>query len=155
MRQTPSLRSRVPRVVFRAHSWRNDHIWVCYKNGRNLSSAPARYVGVKGQGPTPPNVYRLVPRDRLFHGVRAIRLVPVDEDKMFGRAGILAPPYMLGPKGESNGCVAVRDYPVFLNAFLRGEVDRLVVINHFEGEPTADAGLEWLPSFIRKFLTPS
>jgi hypothetical protein len=28
------------RVVFRAHSWRNDHIWVCYKNGRNLSCAP-------------------------------------------------------------------------------------------------------------------
>jgi type VI secretion system (T6SS) effector TldE1-like protein len=114
-----------------------------------------RYVGVKGQGPTPPNVYRLLLRDRLFHGVRAIRLVPVDEEKMFGRAGILAHPYMLGPKGESNGCVSVRDYPVFLNAFLRGEVDRLVVINHFEGEPTANAGLEWLSSFIRKFFTPS
>jgi hypothetical protein len=114
-----------------------------------------RYVGEKGRGPTPPNVYRLVLREQLFHGVRAIRLVPVDERKMFGRAGMLAHSYMLGPDGRSNGCVSFQDYPAFLNAFLRGEVDRLAVVDHLEGEPTANAGLGWLPDFIRKFLTPS
>src|SRR5436190_12970779 len=114
-----------------------------------------RYVGVKGRGPTPPNVYRLVLREQLFHGVRAIRLVPVDESKMRGRAGMLAHPYMLGPNGQSNGCVSFRDYPAFLNAFLRGEVDSLVVVDRREAEPSSSAGLRWLPDFIRKLFTPS
>jgi len=34
---------------------------------------------------------------------------------------------MLGPRGDSNGCVSFRDYDAFLNAFLRGEITRLVV----------------------------
>jgi hypothetical protein len=89
-----------------------------------------RYVDVKGRGPTPPNVYNLVLRDQLFHGVRAIRLIPVDDQKMFGRNGILAHSYMLGPSGQSNGCVSFRHYREFLNAFLRGAVDRLVVVGH-------------------------
>jgi hypothetical protein len=87
-----------------------------------------RSVNAKRQGPTPPNVYSLALRERLFHGVRAIRLIPVDDGKMFGRDGILAHSYMLGPSGQSNGCVSFRNYAAFLNAFLRGEVDRLVVV---------------------------
>jgi type VI secretion system (T6SS) effector TldE1-like protein len=89
-----------------------------------------RHVNAKGQGPTPPNVYSLTLRERLFHGVRAIRLIPVDDRKMFGRDGILAHSYMLGPSGQSNGCVSFRNYAAFLHAFLRGEVDRLVVVEH-------------------------
>jgi hypothetical protein len=89
-----------------------------------------RYVTTKGQGPTPPNVYNLTLRERLFHGVRAIRLIPADDGKMFGRDGILAHSYMLGPSGQSNGCVSFRNYPAFLTAFLKGEVDRLVVVEH-------------------------
>jgi hypothetical protein len=87
-----------------------------------------RYVNTKRQGPTPPNVYNLALRERLFHGVRAIRLIPVDDHKMFGRDGMLAHSYMLGPSGQSNGCVSFRNYPAFLNAFLKGEVGRLVVV---------------------------
>ena len=87
-----------------------------------------RYVHLRMRGPTPPNVYDLTLRARPFHGVRAIRLNPVDDDKMFGRAGILAHTYMLGPNGQSNGCVSFRDYQKFLNAYLRGDVDRLVVV---------------------------
>ncbi len=87
-----------------------------------------RYVHVRMRGPTPPNVYDLTLREQLFHGVRAIRLNPVDEGKMFGRDGILAHTYMLGPNGQSNGCVSFKDYDRFLQAFLRGEVDRLVVV---------------------------
>ena len=86
------------------------------------------YVHVGMRGPTPPNVYDLTLREELFHGVRAIRLNPVDDGKMFGRDGMLAHTYMLGPSGQSNGCVSFRDYPKFLQAFLRGEVDRLVVV---------------------------
>src|SRR6266404_6317584 len=94
-----------------------------------------RHVHMRMQGATPPNVYNLTLRERLFHGVRAIRLSPVDGSRMYGRAGILAHPYMLGANGESNGCVSLSDYPEFLNAFLRGEVTRLVVVERLESPP--------------------
>jgi hypothetical protein len=95
-----------------------------------------RFINVKNRGPTPPNAYDLVLRERRFHGVRAIRLVPVDENRMFGRDGMLAHSYMLrGGTAQSNGCVVFRDYPAFLNAFLRGEVDRLVVVERVEDAP--------------------
>ncbi|HEY6699853.1 MAG TPA: hypothetical protein VI137_03400 [Pseudolabrys sp.] len=35
---------------------------------------------------------------------------------------------MLGSNGQSNGCVSFGDYPKFLQAFLSGEVERLVVV---------------------------
>jgi hypothetical protein len=89
-----------------------------------------RYVNVRDRGPTPPNVYDLTLREQLFHDVRAIRLNPVNGDGMYGRDGILAHTYMLGPNGESNGCVSFKDYPAFLRAYLRGEVERLVVVPH-------------------------
>ena len=94
-----------------------------------------RYVGVRMRGPTPPNVYDLTLRAQPFHGVRAIRLNPVDDDKMFGRAGMLAHTYMLGPNGQSNGCVSFKDYQKFLNAYLRGEIDRLVVVPNLGTSP--------------------
>jgi hypothetical protein len=98
-----------------------------------------RSIRTKMQGVTPPNVYNLTLRERLFHGVRAIRLTPVDDGKMFGRDGILAHSYMLGPNGQSNGCVSFRDYPAFLSAFLKGDVNRLVVVDHI-ATTTAKAG---------------
>jgi hypothetical protein len=87
-----------------------------------------RFVHVRMRGATPPNVYELTMRERLFHGVRAIRLNPVNDTKMFGRDGILAHTYMLGPNGQSNGCVSLKDYDKFLQAFLKGEIDRLIVV---------------------------
>jgi Tlde1 domain len=89
-----------------------------------------RYVSLRNRGPTPPNVYDLSLRERPFHGVRAIRLNPIDEDKMFGRDGMLAHTYMLGHSGQSFGCVSFKDYNAFLQAYLRGEIDRLVVVAH-------------------------
>jgi type VI secretion system (T6SS) effector TldE1-like protein len=98
-----------------------------------------RYVHVKMRGPTPPNVYDLTLREKLFLGVRAIRLNPVDDDKMFGRGGILAHSYMLGSSGQSNGCVVFKQYPRFLQAFLSGKVDRLVVVPDLDTEPSRTA----------------
>jgi hypothetical protein len=95
-----------------------------------------RYVAERGRGATPPNTYDLTLRGELFHGVQAIRLNPVADSKMFGRDGILAHTYMLGPSGQSFGCVSFRDYPEFLHAFQRGEVDRLVVVPHLPAPPS-------------------
>jgi Tlde1 domain len=95
-----------------------------------------RYASKKNRGPTPPNVYDLSLREHLFHGVRAIRLNPVDEDKMYGRDGMLAHTYMLGPTGQSYGCVSFKNYKAFLQAYLKGEVERLVVVPHLDGKPS-------------------
>jgi hypothetical protein len=80
----------------------------------------------------PPNVYNLGLREELFHGVRALRLTPQDEGKMFGRAGLLAHSFLLGPNGDSNGCVSIRNYDAFLQAYLNHEVKRLVVVARLE-----------------------
>jgi hypothetical protein len=109
----------------------------------------ARHVNVKDRGATPPNVYDLALRERSFHGVRAIRLIPVDGDKMFGRDGMLAHSYMLGPNGQSNGCVSFDDYPAFLNAFLKGEVNRLVVVEHLATVPDSKTASRWIPEAIK------
>src|SRR5258707_741957 len=94
-----------------------------------------RHVHVRMHGATPPNLYNLTLRERMFHGVRAIRLNPVDGSRMYGRAGILAHTYMLTPNGQSNPCVSFIHYPEFLNAFLRGEVTRLAVVERLDGPP--------------------
>ncbi len=79
-------------------------------------------------GATPPAIYDLKPRERLFHGVRALRMIPVDSNATLGRVGLLAHSYMLGPNGDSNGCVSFKNYDRFLQAFNNGEVTRLVVV---------------------------
>lgn len=88
-----------------------------------------RYVHVRMHGATPPHIYTLKPREALFHGVAALRLTPVGgEGAIHGRTGLLAHTYMLGPNGDSNGCVSFKDYNAFLKAYQRGEVRRLVVV---------------------------
>jgi hypothetical protein len=98
-----------------------------------------RSVRVKDRGATPPNTYKLTLRESLFHGVQAIRMTPATQSSMFGRDGILAHSYMLGPNGQSNGCVSFKDYPRFLRAFLRGEVDRMTVVLRLDTPPRSFA----------------
>jgi hypothetical protein len=87
---------------------------------------------VKDRGVTPPDLYDLQPREALFHGVAALRLIPVDDDKVFGRSGLLAHSYMLGPNGDSNGCVSFKDYEAFLAAYSSGEIKRLAVVSSLD-----------------------
>jgi Protein of unknown function (DUF2778) len=79
-------------------------------------------------GATPPSVYELKPRERLFHGVEALRMLPVGSSDTLGRTGLLTHPYMLGPNGDSNGCVSIKNYETFLQAYKNGEIKRLVVV---------------------------
>jgi hypothetical protein len=114
-----------------------------------------RFVSAKGRGPTPPNVYHLTLREHLFHGVRALRLIPVDDERMYGRDGILAHSYMLGRSGQSNGCVSFSDYPAFLKAYLNGEVERLVVVDHLATAPGAKTASRWLSRILKEHSTRS
>ena len=114
-----------------------------------------RYVNAKARGPTPPNVYALTMREQLFHGVRAIRLNPVGGGDMYGRDGMLAHTYMLGPNGQSNGCVSFSDYSAFLNAYLNGEIDRLVVVEHLGTPPDPQTPSGWLADRVKAFFVRS
>ena len=86
------------------------------------------HVNQRMLGATPPAVYELKPREKLFHGVQALRMIPADGNSTFGRSGLLAHSFMLGPDGDSNGCVSIRDYDRFLKAYSDGEITRLVVV---------------------------
>jgi Protein of unknown function (DUF2778) len=89
-----------------------------------------RYVYERMHGPTPPTLYDLKMREAPFHGVQAIRLVPVEEEGALGRTGLLAHTYMLGSRGDSNGCVSFRDYATFLHAYQSQKIKRLAVVTH-------------------------
>jgi hypothetical protein len=98
-------------------------------SGLGKSQDNPRDVHIRMRGATPPGTYMLTEREALFHGVRALRLTPVGGSaSIHGRDGILAHTYMLGSSGASNGCVVFRNYDRFLQAYLRGEIRRLVVV---------------------------
>jgi hypothetical protein len=101
-----------------------------------------RFVHQKNRGPTPPHTYKLSLRESLFHGVQALRLTPVGgEGRIFNRNGLLAHTYMLGARGDSNGCVSFRDYKRFLAAFRRGEIRQLVVVERMDSPKSRFAWL--------------
>jgi hypothetical protein len=87
-----------------------------------------RHVSERMRGATPPHLYELTPREASFHGVQALRLIPVGDGDLFGRDGLLAHPFMLGPNGDSNGCVSFRNYDAFLRAYQNGQIKRLAVV---------------------------
>lgn len=88
-----------------------------------------RYVGVKMAGPTPPHIYNLRMRETRFHGVEAIRMLPIDGRNRHGRDGFLTHSYLLrGGRAESHGCVAFKDYARFLAAFKEGKIRQIVVV---------------------------
>ncbi|WP_342633271.1 DUF2778 domain-containing protein [Phyllobacterium leguminum] len=88
-----------------------------------------RYAHVKMNGPTPPHTYNLRMRESRFHGVEAIRMLPVDGKNKYGRDGFLTHSYLLrGGREESHGCVAFEDYDRFLNAFKQGKVKQMIVV---------------------------
>lgn len=98
-------------------------------SGLGESMDDPRFVHLKMRGATPPGTYDLTEREAPFHGVRALRLAPVGgSEAIHGRVGLLAHTYLLGPSGASNGCISFKDYDRFLQAYLRGEIRRVVVV---------------------------
>jgi hypothetical protein len=92
-----------------------------------------RSARIRMRGVTLPHLYDLSPREALFHGVPALRLNPVGgEESIYGRSGLLAHTFMLGPNGDSNGCVSFRDYNAFLNAYRNQGIKRLAVVERID-----------------------
>lgn len=97
-------------------------------SGRGHMRDNPKFVHMKNQGPTPPNVYKLRMREARFHGIEAIRMNPVGDAKMYNRDGFLTHTYLLRRRGDSSGCVVFEDYNRFLNAYKRGNVHTLIVV---------------------------
>ncbi|KZM48677.1 hypothetical protein OA90_19680 [Labrenzia sp. OB1] len=95
-----------------------------------------KYAHVKNYGPTPPNIYKLRMRERRFHGVEAIRMLPHDRAAMKGRDGMLTHTRLLRRSIGSHGCVAFKDYNKFLKAFKAGKVKTMIVVPSMEKLPT-------------------
>lgn len=93
----------------------------------SLLDDPA-HVKARNAGATPPGTYEMKPREKLFHGVPALRMTPVDGSDTFGRVGLLVHSYMLGPNGDSNGCISVKHYDKFLQAYRSGMIRRIAVV---------------------------
>ncbi|WP_246723516.1 DUF2778 domain-containing protein [Rhizobium sp. ARZ01] len=100
-----------------------------------------KYVHMKMRGSTPPGTFKLSMREKLFHGVQALRMTPVDGVHPHGRTGLLTHSYLLGRNGNSHGCVAFKNYPRFLAAYKRGEIDTLVVVPNMNAGKTQFASL--------------
>lgn len=94
-----------------------------------------KYAHVRNLGPTPPNIYDLRMRERRFHGVEAIRMLPRDLAAMKGRDGMLAHSPLLRRTNGSHGCVAFKDYNKFLKAFKAGKVKKIIVVPSMEKLP--------------------
>lgn len=99
--------------------------------GSNLDDP--RSAKIRMRGVTPPHIYTLKPREALFHGVPALRLTPIGgESAIHGRDGLLAHTFMLGPNGDSNGCVSFKDYYAFLDAYRNKGIRKLAVLARVE-----------------------
>ena len=104
-------------TVFEAHS------------GMGAFRDDPEHVDVKMQGATPPAVYSLKPRERDFHGVAALRMTVADGTDINGRSGLLVHSFMLGPNGDSNGCISVKDFDRFRRAYDDGQFTHIAVVN--------------------------
>ncbi|MCB4769892.1 DUF2778 domain-containing protein [Ancylobacter sp. Lp-2] len=100
-----------------------------------------RHISVKMLGPTPPNTYRLTMRESLFHGVEALRMTPVGKEPMYGRNGILTHTYLLGARGDSNGCISFKNYEAFLAHWKKGKVDHMVVVARLPNDLKPNKGV--------------
>jgi hypothetical protein len=103
-------------TVFEAHS------------GMGVLRDDPEHDDVRMQGATPPAVYSLKPRERDFHGVAALRMAVADGTDINGRSGLLVHSFMLGPNGDSNGCISVKDYDRFLKAYNDGQFTHIAVV---------------------------
>jgi hypothetical protein len=95
------------------------------------------HVSVPNLGATPPAMYSLKPREKEFHGVAALRMTPAEGSEIGGRSGLLVHSFMLGPKGDSNGCISVKDYDRFLKAFNDGAFNRIAVVPSLKAQTLA------------------
>jgi hypothetical protein len=48
--------------------------------------------------------------------------------------------------------VSLKDYPAFLNAYQRGEITRLVVVEQLDDPPSARTAADWLATTLKRLF---
>jgi Protein of unknown function (DUF2778) len=86
------------------------------------------HANMRMVGATPPAMYSLKPREASFHGVAALRMTPAEGSDIAGRSGLLVHSFMLGPNGDSNGCISIRDFDRFRKAYDDGQFTHIAVV---------------------------
>jgi hypothetical protein len=105
----------------------NGTVFEAHSGMGNLRDDPD-HVNMRMVGATPPAMYSLKPREASFHGVAALRMTPAEGSDIGGRSGLLVHSYMLGPNGDSNGCISIRDFDRFRKAYDDGQFTHLAVV---------------------------
>jgi hypothetical protein len=105
----------------------NGTVFEAHSGMGNLRDDP-EHVSVPNTGATPPATYSLKPREKDFHGVAALRMTPAEGSDIGGRSGLLVHSYMLGPNGDSNGCISIRDFDRFRKAYDDGQFSHIAVV---------------------------
>ena len=96
------------------------------------------HVSVPNVGATPPAVYELKPREKLFHGVQALRMIPTEGSDTSGRSGLLAHSFMLGPNGDFERLRLDQELrPISSKPSTTDEINRLVVVPSLSGATLA------------------
>jgi hypothetical protein len=124
-----TFRSASDTIVFHVRSGRlefNGHVYDAGSGNRNGYNNP-NMSHVSKRGPVPAGVYSLTPREGLFHGTEAWRVLDTP-----GRTGILIHPASVRlrgrPFGESLGCIAVKEnYEQFKRDMHRLQPSRIIV----------------------------
>jgi hypothetical protein len=106
----------------------NGTVFEAHSGMGNLRDDPD-HVNMPMVGATPPAMYSLKPREKEFHGVAALRMTPAEGSDIGGRSGLLVHSYMLGPNGDSNGCISVRDFDRFRKAYDDGQFNHIAVVS--------------------------
>jgi hypothetical protein len=105
----------------------NGSVWEAHSGMGNMRD-DTDHVLVPNTGATPPAMYSLRPREASFHGVAALRMTPAEGSDIGGRSGLLIHSYMLGPNGDSNGCISIRDFDRFRKAYDEGQFNHIAVV---------------------------
>ena len=116
----------------------NGTVFEAHSGMGNLRDDPD-HVNMRMVGATPPAMYSLKPREASFHGVAALRMTPADGSDIGGRSGLLVHSFMLGPNGDSNGCVSIRDFDRFRKAYDDGQFTHLAVVSSVKAMILAQA----------------
>ena len=48
--------------------------------------------------------------------------------------------------------MSLKDYPAFLNAYQRGEITRLVVVEQLDDPPSARTAADWLATTLKRLF---
>ena len=105
----------------------NGTVYEAHSGMGNLRDDP-EHATVPNTGATPPAMYSLKPREAAFHGVAALRMTPAEGSDIGGRSGLLIHSFMLGPNGDSNGCISIRDFDRFRKAYDDGQFTHIAVV---------------------------